>query len=396
MTCPQQQPTSLSALRLRRPSALTDFSKIPGSGNYTFACDYLVDNDLTCDDLYANITLVNTYVRTVADGVARWVTPLGYSPPLQITLQCSGAPVPAQCGSSSSSGGGGGALGDPRKRIRLYIAIQRAMTPRAVAAILGAAKALGVYSKYLADLNQALGAASPWGAAAIEYQYGVQSACVVSPPAGSGLALGACAGPWDPATQVDPPAEAARHALLLAPARPSALEEEAAAALMRLSPAAPICANFTDNGDPANGPCGSGCLCSPAIQQGGLALDTCNATEGSQGYGYCTHSGELYSECFPADALVQVEGSGPTRMDHLQIGQRVLTLDRKGRLVYEEVMYFGHQIPHQDLTVMVLQVHVAATNTSRTLRVSLRHFVPTLDAYHPGLRYKHAEAVEVG
>ena len=58
----------------------------------------------------------------------------------------------------------------------------------------------------------------------------------------------------------------------------------------------PICGNFTDDGDPANGPCGSGCLCSPAIQQGGLTLDTCNATQGLPGYGYCSHSGELYSE----------------------------------------------------------------------------------------------------
>ena len=69
----------------------------------------------------------------------------------------------------------------------------------------------------------------------------------------------------------------------------------------------PICTNFTEEGDPANGPCGSGCLCSPAIQQGGLTLDTCNATEGSPGYGYCSHSGELYSEvgprCRPLAAL---------------------------------------------------------------------------------------------
>lgn len=100
--------------------------------------------------------------------------------------------------------------------------------------------------------------------------------------------------------------------------------------------------------------------------------------------------------CFPSDAVVQVKGAGPVRMDRLEVGHSVLTMGAGGRQAYEEVVFFGHRDAHTPSHVTVLTVQAgSATNATRTLRLTGRHYMPTLTATG-GLLHKYAADVAVG
>eukprot|EP00245_Coleochaete_scutata_P015222 TRINITY_DN66_c0_g1_i1.p1 TRINITY_DN66_c0_g1~~TRINITY_DN66_c0_g1_i1.p1 ORF type:complete len:466 (-),score=39.91 TRINITY_DN66_c0_g1_i1:716-2113(-) len=80
------------------------------------------------------------------------------------------------------------------------------------------------------------------------------------------------------------------------------------------------------------------------------------------------------SGCFPASSMVQVSGVGPKRMDQLQIGDRVRTIDAAGKTAYEEVYVFGHR---DSATISgYQQITVDLANHTSTLTVSHLHYIP--------------------
>ncbi|KAL4436822.1 hypothetical protein ABPG75_003961 [Micractinium tetrahymenae] len=109
------------------------------------------------------------------------------------------------------------------------------------------------------------------------------------------------------------------------------------------------------------------------------------------------------NNCFPAGATVEAQGRGRLRMDQLQVGHRVLSMDAQGRQSYQEVIFFGHKEASSPGVVTVLTVRApappgdnsSAAGVVRTLRLTGRHFVPTLTPAG-GLRHKYAADVALG
>ncbi|KXZ50772.1 hypothetical protein GPECTOR_15g457 [Gonium pectorale] len=79
--------------------------------------------------------------------------------------------------------------------------------------------------------------------------------------------------------------------------------------------------------------------------------------------------------CFPSDATVQVFGRGDVRMDELQYGDLVRSLQRSsGREVYAPVYLFGHR------SAAGSQAYVHVTAGGRTLAATPGHFLPVCTA----------------
>lgn len=108
--------------------------------------------------------------------------------------------------------------------------------------------------------------------------------------------------------------------------------------------------------------------------------------------------------CFPASARVQVEERGSVRMDELQWGDKVRSVDRStGKVGYKEVYLFGHR-DAQAVSEDYIQLTTAAAN----LTLSDGHFIPVCVPSAAGpcragaprsavkLEYKYAKAVVAG
>ena len=72
--------------------------------------------------------------------------------------------------------------------------------------------------------------------------------------------------------------------------------------------------------------------------------------------------------CFPAGAEVEVAGKGVVKMNALQYGDRVKSVDRSGKVIFAEVFLFGHRSPEEYADYVSLQTE------SRSLQLSTTHF----------------------
>lgn len=86
---------------------------------------------------------------------------------------------------------------------------------------------------------------------------------------------------------------------------------------------------------------------------------TCQS--GFQLFGVCV--------CFSGHLMVDVQGKGLTRMDHLQIGDNVLSADG----IYSRVYSFGHKA--MNASTKYLQVYTETMDTHYLLEISLEHLV---------------------
>jgi len=85
--------------------------------------------------------------------------------------------------------------------------------------------------------------------------------------------------------------------------------------------------------------------------------------------------------CFPADAQV-VTRSGTKSMNHLRAGDKVLAVDQGGKLVFDDVYFFGHA--ELDTTEEYLELSLtnpqnetdAMKHQQLILEVSNDHFIP--------------------
>lgn len=103
--------------------------------------------------------------------------------------------------------------------------------------------------------------------------------------------------------------------------------------------------------------------------------------------------------CFPAAATVRVEGRGTVRMDSLQYGDKVLSIDTAtGQFVYRTVFLFGHKLPTGSFAFVNM-----GTDSGATLQLTANHFVPIRTpatgfkfGNHDSVSYKLARDIRVG
>lgn len=95
--------------------------------------------------------------------------------------------------------------------------------------------------------------------------------------------------------------------------------------------------------------------------------------------------------CFPDDAVVKTE-QGPVMMDRLRVGDRVLSINSRGRMSFDEVVFFGHKDTAAMAPMVALTMRTA--NTTRTLRLTSRHYLPVVTA--TGFRHMYAGQVSPG
>lgn len=112
--------------------------------------------------------------------------------------------------------------------------------------------------------------------------------------------------------------------------------------------------------------------CPNPSSPGGICCggDTCASAcgpEGSNCYAYCEPS------CFPSDATVRLEGGATKLMRDLMIGDRVQVVRADGSIAYEDVYLMTHKDTNK--VSPYLQIVLA---TGKTLTLSPRHFVPTV------------------
>jgi hypothetical protein len=88
--------------------------------------------------------------------------------------------------------------------------------------------------------------------------------------------------------------------------------------------------------------------------------------------------------CFPASSVVQME-TGSKRMEELSVGDRVLTVDGRGKMTYSPVYMFGHA--ERDTIAEYVNVQTEAG----VMKLSPLHFIPT-----NGFNYKYARDLQVG
>lgn len=75
-------------------------------------------------------------------------------------------------------------------------------------------------------------------------------------------------------------------------------------------------------------------------------------------------------QCFPADAIVYTEDRGPMQIQHVRIGDRLLTYSDSGHVMYDEVYMIGHK----DATSFGQFVSITASN-NQTIRLTADHHI---------------------
>jgi len=76
--------------------------------------------------------------------------------------------------------------------------------------------------------------------------------------------------------------------------------------------------------------------------------------------------------CFPADALVETL-SGTKQMSDLRVGDAVRSVDGAGKIVFDDVYFFGHA----DTSTHAEYVSLELEGSQESLQLSARHFIPT-------------------
>lgn len=82
-------------------------------------------------------------------------------------------------------------------------------------------------------------------------------------------------------------------------------------------------------------------------------------------------------------------------MSSLHAGDKVLSIDKTGSPLYDQVMFFGHREAALWSCFQVLTMHRANSAVMYHLCLTPTHFVPT-GAKFGSLTYKHAQSVTVG
>ncbi len=80
---------------------------------------------------------------------------------------------------------------------------------------------------------------------------------------------------------------------------------------------------------------------------------------------------KLLRICFPADSTVLVEGRGLTRMDALEVGDRVLTAGDDGTVRFEDIFFFSHRDRHTTSVFLLVR-----TETGEQITLSPLHLIP--------------------
>lgn len=75
-------------------------------------------------------------------------------------------------------------------------------------------------------------------------------------------------------------------------------------------------------------------------------------------------------QCFPADAIVYTEDRGPVQMQHVRIGDRLLTYSESGEAMYDDVYMIGHK----DAESFGLFVSIT-TSDNQTIRLTSDHYI---------------------
>ncbi len=83
-----------------------------------------------------------------------------------------------------------------------------------------------------------------------------------------------------------------------------------------------------------------------------------------------TDSDIPYYWCFPGDGLCVTEGSQTVAVSQLKAGDRVLTADSTGSLLYEDLFLWSHAIPQTQATFVSI-----TTEQGKVLRLSPGHFL---------------------
>lgn len=107
-----------------------------------------------------------------------------------------------------------------------------------------------------------------------------------------------------------------------------------------------------------------------------------------------THSVVCFQECFPASALVRVEGKGSVAMRSLSAGDKVLSIDRRGNTIYDTVCFFGHHDSNSWGSFCSISIQGNAQLVHQLL-LTPTHFLPVGPAL-PQLSYKYAKDVSIG
>lgn len=119
----------------------------------------------------------------------------------------------------------------------------------------------------------------------------------------------------------------------------------------------PDCQGACPNpGEPGGQCCSSGQVCASSC-----------GDEGSDCYAYCE------SSCFPSDATVRLESGTTKSMRDLVIGDRVQVVRADGSIAYEDV----YLMTHKDTSKVSPYLRIMLS-TGKTLTLSPRHFVPTV------------------
>ncbi len=101
-----------------------------------------------------------------------------------------------------------------------------------------------------------------------------------------------------------------------------------------------------------------------------------------------------FQACFPANALVTVEGKGLVTMQSLAAGDQVLSIDRRGNSVYDTVYFFGHHVKDSWTSFCSVSIQLDAQRVHHLL-LTPTHFLPVGTAV-TNLSYKYAKHVSIG
>jgi hypothetical protein len=96
-------------------------------------------------------------------------------------------------------------------------------------------------------------------------------------------------------------------------------------------------------------------------------------------------------DCFPGDAIVQVQGGSYKNISDLRVGENVLATDSTGKLVYSQVWSFGHASPDEYSEFVNLHTE------KNKLVVTPAHYIPVCtSSYCSKTTFEYAKSVVVG
>lgn len=95
----------------------------------------------------------------------------------------------------------------------------------------------------------------------------------------------------------------------------------------------------------------------------------------------------LKSTCFPSDAQVHVEGGGTKQMQHIRVGDRVLTSNG----LYSDVYVLSHQDPHVSLGYINIRL-----DSNNTIEASPGHFIPASPDCKASTQHLRASVIQEG